>query len=196
MEKEIKELRKQIETLASIADSIAQKTELVIQKIGYPGPELSQERARREIEESIPPEPIQSEAMKKLIESKEIVRTPLDPKPKTDESGVLLKDGQEIKAVQRSLSPDEVNRTDGAMQFLNKTDVMQWENLSEAFLCHNCNGKFHNGFYKLGTRLCPSCKDKVESNESEDSTDRNDVNDFNPNPRTIEEINNDERYDF
>ena len=87
MEKEIKELRKQIETLASIADSIAQKTELVIQKIGYPEPK--------------PAELSQSKEQEKKCDQDYA-------KNKTDESGVLLKDGQEIKAVQRSPTPDEV----------------------------------------------------------------------------------------
>ena len=35
------------------------------------------------------------------------------------------------------------------------------------------------GFINWAPRLCPECKDKIESNESED---RSDVNNFNPNP--------------
>ena len=80
--------------------------------------------------------------------------------------------------------------------------AMSWENISEAFICHNCEAKTHNGFMKLGTKLCPDCKTGIESNESGDTKekDRSDVNEFIPPPetqplRSIEDINSEE-YSF
>lgn len=224
LRKEVKELRKQIETLASITDSTAQKTELLINKVGYPEPK-----------------PVQSEAHRKLVESKEEVRTPFDPKstipperqkayeenskkfdetmkeiegpvqrhPTQEELANAFKVGAptptevinpmrvakeekpslgEMMAKQITEAPEEYKRIEEEVR-----NSFEWQNISEAFVCHSCSGKCHNGFMKMGTRLCPNCKDKIQANESEDidEKDRSDVNDFNPNPRTIEEINDD-----
>ena len=233
LRREIKELRKQIETTASIMDSMAQKQDLLIQRVGYPKPEpvvkgtaenmvfptTERQKAYEEnskkfdevmtkIEKVVPAELSQERARKEIEEANnKLIQKIRAEQRTTDESGVLLKDGQEVKAVQRHLSVDEINREMENKAFASKEvinpmrvapepqqqeDIMQWQNLSEAFLCVSCEGKFHNGFHKMGTRLCPACKDKIEANESEDRDDRSDVNqEFNRVSRSIEEINDD-----
>ena len=249
--KETKELRKQIETLASIIDSMAQKQDLLIQKVGYPKPEPV---VKKEEPDKIMVKYEQHSDFKcnscGAIFSKGVVNKEENKyicneclrRGKTQEP----ESQKEIKAVQKSIPIQALSEEEEAQQkamwgnkeevinpmrvpkqaieeiakFENKTpeqaqrdmdedfhqareeaDVMQWQNISEAFLCHNCQGKTHNGFMKLGTKLCPTCKDKIESNESEDfdanQKDRSDVNEFVPPPesqplRSIEDINSED----
>ena len=116
------ETNKRLETLATITDSINQQVELLIAKVGYPGPEikpveLSQERARREIEEAKPTMMATYEQSRDFTcqscgatftkgvvnhEKEEYICISCVLKRgktiTTDESGVQIKDGQEVKA--------------------------------------------------------------------------------------------------
>ena len=237
--KETKELRKQIETLASIIDSMAQKQDLLVEKIGYPKPEpVIQEKPMSELLKDPPKNMAKYEQWThfkcnscgaiftkgRVDKDKDLYLCqscipPIPPTPTTlltperqkayeenskkfDEALHEMSKGPEIKAEQKSLSPEEMKEVINPMrvQPQEPTEVMEWQNISEAFICHNCEAKTHNGYMKLGTKLCPDCKTGIEANESGDAKDRSDVNEFVPEPetmplRSIEDINSEE-YSF
>ena len=276
LKKAQEETNKRLETLATIADSINQQVELIVAKVGYPGPEpvvaeLSQERARREIEEVNKPT-----IMAKVEQSRDftcqscgmtftkgIVNQEKEEYiciscvqrgsgRKTDESGVQIKDGQEVKAVQRHPTEDELRdalsnrreientivdtkeevinpmrvqkyeenskKFDEAFKQMNddggrgwetlweqKQEQGGWEHLSEAFLCHSCGGKIHNGFInQAGTKVCEPCKLNLEANEEYENIQKaeealqgqgkEDMNHPPPPLRSIEDINSENDY--
>jgi len=209
--RKLDEVLKRLDTLASIVDSMAQKQDLMINKIGYPEPKpvLDKEQFLKTTR-NLAAAATNKEDGNKLIEAAENLVKVLDRK----------NEEKEIKAVQRHPTPEELANSfkiPPPIQVINPMRVqkeerfnteekemlgvtekkqpeelgMYWETISEAFVCHNCSSKIHNGFMKLGTKLCEPCKLNVEANESEDEPelDRSDVNNYKP--RTIEDINDD-----
>lgn len=213
LEKELKEIRKENQTLATIIDGMAQKITLLVQN-NYPKPEPA---IREEYE---------SYNNKTLQEPKEEAKSAYSPESKIENEndknnpwevinsitpwicsecnsnfnkGVQNKidrkitlcikcygdRGQHIDIEAFQKTQDKIS--DELENDKKSTPTNKWELISQKFVCNECESVFHNGWTADGVHnFCDQCKTNIEANSAWQQMSQN------RKPKTIEEINEEE----
>lgn len=65
-----------------------------------------------------------------------------------------------------------------------------WGVISERFICHKCQGLKHNGYEKVGTKVCDDCKMEIEAKEALAELENDNEEDENLRLRTEQDIIN------
>jgi hypothetical protein len=154
LEKEVKDLRKQIETLEAISDSIAQNVTLLVQN-NYPKPE-----------------PVVKEE---------------EPEPKEEAKSPYSKES----VITEPVKEDEVVEVEQEEVITNpmRLDKDGWEHVSQAFVCHGCENKAHNGYQKYGTQLCETCRTGMAEQDIKENIVKEESQSISSPPlRSIEDI--------
>lgn len=188
--KEVREVKKQVQTLTDIVDSMAQKIELILKQTGYPKPEpiLNEEEGKalvemglkqvgehlsKEEEDDVRANPgftefLDNKNKKALEEANNNIAE------KQREDNLLTEDGKSIdmgKVVSR-LDEVEANQKDEVINPYRLPKMEEepptqtdggWTPISQKFECHSCNGFKHNGYEKYGTRVCLDCKEGIDA---------------------------------
>jgi regulator of replication initiation timing len=224
LEKELKDLRKQIETLETIADGIAQNVTLLVQN-NYPKPERLEDKMGEPtyIDKdgtkhwtSISNDKTEPKEEAKSPYSKESV-IPAQQDWKKVEASTPIKQCTECPiqstfgwynekadkfvchncGMNGIVYGNSVAETKEEQEIVNpmRLDKDGWEHVSQAFICHGCENKTHNGYQKYGTQLCEDCRTGMAEQDMKENIVKEESQSItNPPLRSIEDINEDMSY--
>jgi hypothetical protein len=158
------DIRKNEQTNATILDRVAQNNELLVSKIGYPGPEKI--TTREEFEPYNNPETLQQkkpniaesitiqENNRAFQDTQEKIKKDLDEDHEkaaqilAQESAKVFKEHL-LPAIEKTMPESEHNT--------------EWNQIKMLFMCASCQTKSSEGYEKYGTKICLNCHNDIEA---------------------------------
>lgn len=175
--KEVREVKKQVQTLTDIVDSMAQKIELILKQTGYPKPEpvieeedkgasykefLEEEKALREKErqgqeeDDVRANPgfaefLDNKNQKALEEANNNIAEKMNNETKKEDEHLIVNPYRLPKMEEEEEPTPTQTTNDGG-----------WRPISQKFECHSCGGPKFNGYEKYNTLICLDCKESID----------------------------------